>query len=78
VANVITPTINAVTGNDVVNLAEKTAGVTVTGTADSGATVTLTWGTVTKKVTAMAAQPSLRCRVTWRALRVPQPLGLCL
>ena len=46
------PTINTVAGNDVVNIAEKSAGIAVSGTAESGSSVTVTWGSVTKVVTA--------------------------
>ncbi len=46
------PTINTVAGNDVVNIAEKSAGIAVSGTAEAGSSVTVTWGSVTKVVTA--------------------------
>jgi hypothetical protein len=38
--------------NDIVTAGEKIAGVTVSGTAEANATVTLTWGITTKTVTA--------------------------
>ncbi|MEY4756814.1 MAG: hypothetical protein RJA34_1712 [Pseudomonadota bacterium] len=47
------PVISAVATDDVVNLAEKTAGVSVSGTAEAGASVAVTWGSTTKTVTAM-------------------------
>ncbi|MEI6762246.1 MAG: Ig-like domain-containing protein, partial [Betaproteobacteria bacterium] len=46
------PVINAVATDNIVNAAEKTAGVTVTGTAEAGATVVVSWGTASKTVTA--------------------------
>jgi hypothetical protein len=42
------PTINDVTTDNRVNLAEKTAGVTITGTALAGSSVRVTWGSITK------------------------------
>ena len=47
--------IDKVTGDDVVNLAEKTAGVTVSGTFEPGSSVVVTWGTVVKTVAAVGA-----------------------
>lgn len=47
--------IDKVTGDDVVNRAEKTAGVTVTGTFEVGSSVVVTWGTVVKTVAAVGA-----------------------
>lgn len=38
------PTIDAVTGDDLVSAAEAAAGVAITGTAEAGATVTAQWG----------------------------------
>ncbi|MGE3926199.1 MAG: Ig-like domain-containing protein [Lautropia sp.] len=38
------PTIHIVAGDDIVNTAEKTGGIIVTGTAEAGATVLLDWG----------------------------------
>src|SRR5690606_24785983 len=35
--------INAIAGDNVVNAAEKTAGVAISGTAEAGATVTVSW-----------------------------------
>ena len=46
------PVIAAVAGNDVVNNAEATAGVAVSGTAEAGSTVNVTWGSSVKTATA--------------------------
>ncbi|MCL4183633.1 MAG: hypothetical protein KJ011_09320 [Burkholderiaceae bacterium] len=46
------PVIAAVAGNDVVNNAEATAGVAVSGTAEAGSTVSVTWGSSVKTATA--------------------------
>jgi hypothetical protein len=46
------PTINAVATNDVVNAEAKTAGVSVSGTAESGSSVNVTWGATSHTVTA--------------------------
>jgi uncharacterized repeat protein (TIGR02059 family) len=46
------PVIGAVTGNDLVNAAEKTGGITLAGTAEANATVVVTWGTTVKSTTA--------------------------
>ncbi len=46
------PVIGVVATDNIVNAAEKTAGVTVSGTAEAGALVTVGWGTTTKTVTA--------------------------
>ena len=48
----IAPAINAVATDSIVNAAEKAAGVTVTGTAEAGSSVLVTWGTTSKTVTA--------------------------
>lgn len=48
------PVISVVGGNDIVTAAEKTAGVTVSGTAEALATVTVTWGGISKTTTADA------------------------
>lgn len=45
-------TIDTVATNDVVNAIAKSQGITVSGTAESGVSVALTWGTITKTVTA--------------------------
>jgi len=47
-----TTTIAPVAVDDRVNAAEKSAGVTVSGTAEAGSQVTVTWGSTTKTVTA--------------------------
>ena len=47
-----TPLVNAVSSDDRVNAAEKDAGVTVSGTAEAGASVVVSWGAVSKTVTA--------------------------
>jgi hypothetical protein len=49
---VAAPVVAQVTADNVVNTAEKTAGVAVSGTAEAGASVSVTWGTTTKTVTA--------------------------
>lgn len=46
------PVIDAVAGNNTVNAAERNAGVTVSGSAEAGSTVTIQWGTVTKTAVA--------------------------
>ncbi len=38
------PVVNTIAGDNVVNAAEKTGGVVIAGTAEAGATVTVTWG----------------------------------
>ncbi|HMN83527.1 MAG TPA: Ig-like domain-containing protein [Burkholderiaceae bacterium] len=50
----VAPVIGMVAGNDIVNGTEKAAGVTVSGTAEAGATVAVTWGTVTHSAVAGA------------------------
>ena len=47
--------IDQVTSDDVVNLAEKTAGVTVTGTFEPGSSVVVTWGSVVKTAAPVGA-----------------------
>ena len=47
-----TPVINAVSTDNTVNAAEKSDGVAVSGTAEAGASVAVTWGTASKTVTA--------------------------
>lgn len=49
------PVVNAVTGDDLISGAEKTAGVSVTGTASANAVVQVNWGTSSKTVTANAS-----------------------
>jgi len=49
------PTIATVAGDNAVNAAERTAGVPVSGTAEAGSTVTVTWGTTSKTATADAS-----------------------
>ena len=49
---VASPAVAAVTTDNVVNGAEKTSGVVVSGTAEAGASVAVTWGATTKTVTA--------------------------
>jgi len=46
------PVISTVATDNQVNASEKTAGVTVTGTAEAGSTVSVTWGGNTKTATA--------------------------
>lgn len=47
-----TPTIAALTGDNIVSAADKAAGVTVNGTAEANASISVNWGTITKDVTA--------------------------
>lgn len=49
---VAAPVVAAVATDSVVNAAEKTAGVAVSGTAEAGASVVVTWGATSKTVTA--------------------------
>lgn len=49
------PTINTVTSDSVINAAEQASGVTVTGTAEAGGSVTLAWGGLTRTVTVDAS-----------------------
>jgi len=46
------PVINQVAGDDKVNAAEKSAGVTVSGRAEAGSRVDVTWGSITHTATA--------------------------
>jgi Bacterial Ig-like domain/Peptidase M10 serralysin C terminal/FG-GAP-like repeat/RTX calcium-binding nonapeptide repeat (4 copies)/Putative Ig domain/Bacterial Ig domain len=46
------PTISTVATDDKVNATEKTAGVTISGTAEANSTVSITWGTTTLSTTA--------------------------
>ncbi len=46
------PTIAVVGGNDIVTAGEKAAGITISGTAEANATVTVTWGSVVKTASA--------------------------
>jgi hypothetical protein len=46
------PVVGAVAGDNVVNAAEAAAGVAVSGTAEAGSTVQVTWGSTTKTATA--------------------------
>jgi Bacterial Ig-like domain len=50
----IAPTVSvaAVTGDNVITFAERSAGVTVTGSAESGSTVVVSWGTASRTVSA--------------------------
>ncbi len=48
------PVINTIAGDDRVNAAEKTAGVTINGTAEARANLSVQWGGTTKTVTAQA------------------------
>jgi hypothetical protein len=49
------PTIAQVAGDDIVNSAERTAGVTVSGTAEANSTLNVTWGSTTLTATADAS-----------------------
>jgi hypothetical protein len=48
------PTIAAVEGNDIVNAAEASDGVEVTGTGEPASVITVTWGSATQTVTTAA------------------------
>lgn len=61
------PTINAVATNNIVNLAEATAGVTISGSVESGASVAVTWGATTLTTTASGGSYS----ITFSAAQVP-------
>ena len=65
-----TPTIAAVTGDDSITSAERAAGVTITGTAEAGSSVAVTWGTTTLAGTATGGNYS----VTFATGQVP-PIG---
>lgn len=47
-----TPVINVVANDDKVNAAEKASGVSISGTSEASASVTVNWGNTTKTVTA--------------------------
>ncbi|WP_185739765.1 Ig-like domain-containing protein [Sphingorhabdus wooponensis] len=47
-----TPVINVIANDDKVNATEKAGGVSVTGTSEASASVTVNWGSTTKTVTA--------------------------
>jgi Ca2+-binding RTX toxin-like protein len=49
------PTIAQVAGDDIVNSAERTAGITVSGTAEANSTLNVTWGSTTLTATADAS-----------------------
>jgi Ca2+-binding RTX toxin-like protein len=49
------PTIAQVAGDNIVNSAEKTAGVTVSGIAEANSTLNITWGSTTQTATADAS-----------------------
>jgi hypothetical protein len=61
--------VDQVTGDDVVNLAEQTQGVTVTGTFEAGASVVVTWGTKVKTVSPVGADE--KWSVTFLSTEVP-------
>jgi hypothetical protein len=52
---VAAPVVAAVNTDNFVNAAEKTAGVVVSGTAEAGSSVAVTWGATTKTVTAIGS-----------------------
>jgi len=62
------PTINTVAGNDIVNLSEAAVGVVVTGTAEAGSTVRVTWGSTILDAT---ANPAGNYSVTFAQAAVP-------
>ncbi|MFK7965563.1 MAG: Ig-like domain-containing protein [Burkholderiaceae bacterium] len=62
------PSINTIAGDGVVNLAEATAGVVVSGTAQAGATVSVNWGGTTLQDT---ADGSGNYAVTFARAQVP-------
>jgi large repetitive protein len=47
----VAPVINTVAGNDIVNADEKTAGVTLSGTGEIGASAAITWGSFSATTT---------------------------
>ncbi|XGV98307.1 MAG: Ig-like domain-containing protein [Leptolyngbya sp. BL-A-14] len=49
------PTIGLVAGDNIVNSIEKTAGVTVSGTAEANSTINITWGSITLTTTTTAS-----------------------
>ncbi|EFA69516.1 cadherin domain-containing protein [Cylindrospermopsis raciborskii] len=53
------PVINPVTGDDIINPAERSSGITITGTAEANSRVRLTFGNVTRTVTAINGQWSV-------------------
>jgi len=61
--------IDQVTGDDIVSLAEKSAGVTVTGTFEPGSSVAVTWGSVVKN--APTADGEGKWSVTFLPSEVP-------
>ena len=52
---VAAPTVATIAGDGKVNASEKAQGITITGVAEGGATVALTWGSVTKSVQAASS-----------------------
>ncbi|WP_298804533.1 hypothetical protein [uncultured Lentibacter sp.] len=64
------PVIDAVTGDDELNLSEQFEDLTVTGTAEAGATVTVSIGEVDVEVTASATDGSFRA--TFDAADLPE------
>ncbi|WP_235528909.1 cadherin domain-containing protein, partial [Cylindrospermopsis sp. CR12] len=53
------PVINPVTGDDIINPPERSSGITITGTAEANSRVRLTFGNVTRTVTAINGQWSV-------------------
>lgn len=62
-------TIDQVTGDDIVSLAEKAAGIIVTGTFEPGSSVVVTWGSVVKN--ALPADNEGKWSVTFLPSEVP-------
>lgn len=50
-----TPSVNVIAGNDVVSAGEAAAGVTVSGVAEPGNSVSIAWGSTTRTVSASSA-----------------------
>ncbi|WP_435183499.1 cadherin domain-containing protein [Cylindrospermopsis raciborskii G7] len=53
------PVINPITGDDIINPTERSSGITITGTAEANSRVRLTFGNVTRTVTAINGQWSV-------------------
>lgn len=62
-------TISPVTGDDKIGLAEKTAGISITGTAAAHARVTVTWNGITK--TAIANEAGIYATEPYTAAEIP-------
>jgi len=63
------PTVNAVTGDNVIDATEAAAGVTVAGTAEAGSTVVVTWGEGNTQTTTADAEGNWS--VTFASDKIP-------